>query len=54
MSTVIRADTDQLRAVARQMRSTADQITSGNDGMFLMSVFYDLFLRVNIVHKTHF
>ena len=30
---VIRADTDQLRAVARQMRATADQITSGTDSM---------------------
>ncbi|MEI7644715.1 MAG: CHAP domain-containing protein [Chloroflexales bacterium] len=33
MSTVIRADTDQLRTVARQMRATADQITSGSNGM---------------------
>ena len=30
---MIRADTDQLRAVARQMHATADQITSGTDGM---------------------
>ncbi|NTV64471.1 MAG: WXG100 family type VII secretion target, partial [Oscillochloris sp.] len=30
---VVRADTDQLRAVARQMRATADQITGGHDGM---------------------
>ena len=33
MTSVVRADTDQLRAVARQMRATADQITSGTDGM---------------------
>ncbi|NTW03752.1 MAG: WXG100 family type VII secretion target, partial [Oscillochloris sp.] len=30
---IIRADTDQLCAVARQMRTTADQITGGHDGM---------------------
>ncbi|NTW03750.1 MAG: WXG100 family type VII secretion target [Oscillochloris sp.] len=30
---VVRADTDQLRAVARQMRATADQIMGGHDGM---------------------
>ena len=33
MSTIIRADTDQLRAVARQMRTTADEIMSGASAM---------------------
>ncbi len=33
MPNIIRADTDQLRAVARQMRATADQITNGTNGM---------------------
>ena len=33
MPTIIRADTDQLRAVARQMRTTADEIMSGANAM---------------------
>lgn len=33
MPSVVRADTDQLRAVAHQMRTTADLITSGNATM---------------------
>ncbi len=33
MPNIIRADTDQLRAVARQMRATADLITNGTNGM---------------------
>ena len=33
MTRIIRADTDQLRAVARQMRTTADEIMSGANAM---------------------
>ena len=50
MTKIIRADTDQLRTVARQMRTTADHVTSGTEGMRQLIGLCDPFLLIFAAH----